>query len=207
MYGPYWKEQAETNAYVRRSRAQQTVSEGIVDRKIDLIVKELRRYRVSVGAIQETKWFGSDVCEAEGYLFLHSGCLLPREGESAGRNEGVGITLDESTTKACKVAGEVWSAVSSHIVTARLKVTSAGQRKPAGSRATKSIYITVVSVYAPTAKATKSIYITVVSVYAPTAKATKSIYITVVSVYAPTAKAPPSRQPKHPPADSQSTPQ
>ena len=38
-----------------------TASEGIVDRKIDLMVKELRRCRVSVGVIQETKWFGSDV--------------------------------------------------------------------------------------------------------------------------------------------------
>ena len=90
-------------------------------------------------------------------MFLHSGRPLPREGEVAGRNEGVGIALDERATKALKEAGEVWCAVSSRIVTARLKVTSAGQRKSGGSRATKSIYITVVSVYGPTAKAPSAV--------------------------------------------------
>ncbi len=32
-----------------------------VDRKLDLLVKELERYGVSVAGIQESKWFGKDV--------------------------------------------------------------------------------------------------------------------------------------------------
>ena len=146
-------ERAGGDQRICRSRPQQTTGEGIVDRKVDLMAKELRRYGVSVAAIQETKWFGSDVWEAQGYLFLHSGRPLPKEGEVAARNEGVGIALDERATKAWKEAGEVWRAVSSRIVVARLKVSSAGQRKPGGSRGTRNTYITVISAYAPTAKA------------------------------------------------------
>ena len=31
------------------------------DRKVDLIMREMRRYNVKVTALQETKWFGSEV--------------------------------------------------------------------------------------------------------------------------------------------------
>ena len=31
------------------------------DRRIDLAIRELSRYRVTVGALQETKWFGNAV--------------------------------------------------------------------------------------------------------------------------------------------------
>ena len=108
---------------------------------------------MSVAGIQETKWFGVDVWPADGYTFLHSGRPLPRDGESAARNEGVGIALNEKATAAWKEAGEAWEAVSSGIVTARLKIASQGQRRPGGSREITSTYVTVVSVYAPTAKA------------------------------------------------------
>ena len=48
-----------------------------VDRKLDLVVQELKRYRVAVAGIQESKWFGSDVWDAGEYTFLHSGHPLP----------------------------------------------------------------------------------------------------------------------------------
>ena len=35
---------------------------GKIDRKTDFLVGELRKYGVSVAGIQETKWFGKDVC-------------------------------------------------------------------------------------------------------------------------------------------------
>ena len=70
-----------------RSRPQHTTvdcahvaSPHLVDRKLDLMVKELRRYRMSVAGIQETKWFGKDVWQADGYTFLHSGRPLCEEG-------------------------------------------------------------------------------------------------------------------------------
>ena len=43
--------------------------------------------------------------------------------------------------------------MSSRIVTARLLLAKTGQRKPGGSRESKNNYMTVVSVYAPTARA------------------------------------------------------
>ena len=142
----------------RRGGRDGVTSNGVlgnqtVDRKLDLLVKELKCYRVSVAGIQESKWFGSDVWAADGYTFLHSGRPLPSEEERFMRNEGVGIALDETATAAWRDAGEVWEAVSSRVIMARLKWSSAGQRRPGGSREARSLFLSVVSVYAPTAKA------------------------------------------------------
>ena len=49
-----------THACRSRPRQAPDVS-SVVNRKLDLMVTELRRYRVSVAAIQETKWYGRDV--------------------------------------------------------------------------------------------------------------------------------------------------
>ena len=127
---------------------------GMVDRKLDLLVRELKRYRVSVAGIQESKWFGSDVWPAGEYIFLHSGRPLPSTNESAVRNEGVGIALDKMATEAWKNAGEVWEAVSSRIMMVRLMWTRSGRKKQYRRHKT---YLSVVCVYAPTAKATPSI--------------------------------------------------
>lgn len=95
-------------------------SSGVVDRKLDLVVGELKRFGVSVAGIQESKWFGSDVWQAATYTFLHSGrpplCVNVR----ATRNEGIGIDLDDKASFAWKNAGEQWEAVSSRLVTAQL---------------------------------------------------------------------------------------
>ena len=142
------------DACICRSRPQEaSQNPSIVDRKLDLLMRELARYSVSVAGIQETKWFGRDVWTAEGYTFLHSGRPLPSDGDQATRNEGVGIALDRKATEAWKAAGEKWEAVSSRIVLARLKLAGCGQRQPGGSRARSSTFVTVISVYAPTAKA------------------------------------------------------
>ena len=50
----------------------------VVDRKLDLLVGELKGYGASVAGIQETKWFGKDACMCGlllmgyGYTPLHS---------------------------------------------------------------------------------------------------------------------------------------
>ena len=116
-------------------------------------MEELARYNVSVAGIQEIKWFGRDVWTAGGYTFLHSGRPLPSDDDNAVRNEGVGIALDRKATEAWKAAGEKWEAISSRIVVARLKLAGHGQRQPGGSRERSSTFVTVLSVYAPTAKA------------------------------------------------------
>ena len=123
-------------------------------------MKELKRYRVNVAGIQETKWFGKDVWEADGYTLLHFGRTLPDGDASAVRGEGVGILLDPRATTAWRKSGEVWEAVSSRVGTARFKAVRAGQRKPGRSRETKDTYVTAVSAYAPTAKAPPIIHAT-----------------------------------------------
>ena len=113
---------------------------------------------MSVAAIQETKWFGQDVWNAEGYTFLHLGRPLPTsEDDHAMRNEGVRITLDEKATIAWRAAEETWCTVSSRIVTARLKAVSERRRRPGGSREPSDVFMTILSVYTPTANAPPSI--------------------------------------------------
>ena len=116
-----------------------------MDCKFDLLVNELRRYGVSVVAIQETKWFWKEVWQVDGHIFLHSDRPLPKDGEPAVKKEGVGFLLDERATAAWKEAGEVWNANSFRI--------GVEQRKPGGAREKKNTYLSVVCVYAPTAKA------------------------------------------------------
>ena len=44
-----------------------------VDKKFDFLVEELKKYRIDIAGIQETKWFGSDVWQSGGSTLLHSG--------------------------------------------------------------------------------------------------------------------------------------
>ena len=82
-----------------------------VNRKLDFLVKELRRPGVSVAGIQETKWFGKDTWTVDGYTLLHTGRTLPDEGDSSVRNEGGDILLDRHAAVAWKNAGESWEVV------------------------------------------------------------------------------------------------
>ena len=68
---------------------------------------------------------------------LHSGRPLIEHGDVATRNEGVGILLDERTSAAWRRGGEVWKAMRSRIVMARLKQIVNGQRKSGSSRKNK----------------------------------------------------------------------
>lgn len=68
------------------------VDRRCIDSKLDFLVDEVKRYGVSIAAIQESKWFGSDVWPAsEDFVFLHSGRPVPVNNEQAIRREGVGI--------------------------------------------------------------------------------------------------------------------
>ena len=55
------------------------------DRKVHLIVNELKRYDVKVAALQETKWFGSEVYQVSGSVVLTAGRKTPGEGENVVR--------------------------------------------------------------------------------------------------------------------------
>ena len=59
--------------------AKQGNDVGLVadERKIDQVMNELKRYRVKVAALQETKWFGKEVCKVGESIVLNSGRPLP----------------------------------------------------------------------------------------------------------------------------------
>lgn len=103
-----------------------------------------------MAGIQETRWFGRDVwLAADSYTFLHSGRPLPGRGETATRNEGLGVLLNGRATAAWRQGAEVWEVVSSRIVKARMKWVGCGQRK--SSR--ESSDLTAVSVICAYARA------------------------------------------------------
>ena len=142
----------------RVCRRGAVASDCSVDRKIDLLVDELNKFRVDIAAIQETKWFGSDIWLVGHSTFLHSGRKLPESGESCRRNEGVGILLNGEMTELWKRGGQQWNAVSSRIVTARILLGAKGDRLTGGGGKRHSdFFMTVISVYAPTAKATPGV--------------------------------------------------
>jgi len=120
-----------------------------VDRKLDLLVGELERYGIAVAGNQETKWFGSDVWPAaKGYMLLHS-CRPTPDAVTGGisRGESVGIVLNKKATAAWRAAGEEWRAVSSRLVMAQLKWTCKSRQR------FKESFLTIICVYAPTARA------------------------------------------------------
>ena len=52
------------------------------DRKVELLVREFRRYmdRISIAGVNETKWFGNDIYSVDGFTVLHSGRTEPSCG-------------------------------------------------------------------------------------------------------------------------------
>ena len=75
------------------------------DRKVDWIVRELKRYNVKVAGLQETKWFGNDVYDVSGAAVLTSGRKTPSVGENSHRGEGVAIVLMGWAVEAWKACG------------------------------------------------------------------------------------------------------
>ena len=66
---------------------------------------------MSVVGISETKWFGQDIYDVDGFLTLHSGCPVPGAGEKVERNEGDGIVLDPDMVRLWKNSSEKWNPV------------------------------------------------------------------------------------------------
>ena len=117
-----------------------------VDRKASLMINKLKQFKVNIAGISETNWFGAAVYEVEGFTILHSGRPIP-ESTPMVRNEGVGIVLDPAMSTSWKESGEVWEAVNSRIVSARLKLPAIA---PQDGKRFQCMHVTIVSVYAPT---------------------------------------------------------
>ena len=57
-----------------------------VDHKVNLLVEELHCFEISITGISETKWFGQDVYEVDGFVLIHSGRPIRADGEPVQRN-------------------------------------------------------------------------------------------------------------------------
>ena len=119
-----------------------------IDQKVNLLVEELCHFKISITGISEMKWFGQDVNEVDGFVLVHSGRSIPADGEPVQRNAGVGILLNPAMVAAWRDSGECWRVVSSRIVGVHIQLhrcTFCGVNRQKGS-----LYLTVISVYAPT---------------------------------------------------------
>ena len=81
---------------------------------------------------------------------LHSGRPIPGDSDIVNRQEGVGILLDKKASAAWRIGGEVWKAVSSRLISMRLRWASSDGRRSSKARGS---FVTIVCGYAPTARA------------------------------------------------------
>ena len=91
-----------------------------IDKKINFLVQELRRFHMSIACISETKWFGDDIYEVDGYTAIYLGHSVPQSGDAVQHGEGVAIVLDPVITTSWRDSGVLWSAISSRILSACL---------------------------------------------------------------------------------------
>ena len=99
---------------------------------------------VKMTALQETKWFGSEVYRVEGSVVLTSGRKKPAQGDTVKKGEGVAIVLTDWAIDAWKAAGRQWKALSSRAVSACLQFSG---------RSRDTLHI--MSCYAPTRAASR----------------------------------------------------
>ena len=67
------------------------------NRRIDIVVNELRRLGIEAAGLQETHWFGQAVHSVGNLVVLASGRSLPPPGAPFLRGEGVAIVLHGRT--------------------------------------------------------------------------------------------------------------
>ena len=75
---------------------------------------------MTIGALQETKWFGIAKYKVGESFVLAAGRPVPTPGELGQRGEGVAIVLSGPAVQAWRSGGEQWKAWSSRLVTACL---------------------------------------------------------------------------------------
>ena len=62
----------ESDGMIATAVARKGGSGVAVDRKASFMVQEFRKFGINVVGISETKWFGQDVYDVDGFLILHS---------------------------------------------------------------------------------------------------------------------------------------
>ena len=114
------------------------------DRKIDRVVGEMQRYKVYIGALQETKWFGSKSYKVGDSIVLTSGRPTPQPGQSGQRGEGVALVLSGPALDAWKAGGQQWRSWNSRLISAAFGKPGSGFDR-----------LQVLSCYAPTFAASR----------------------------------------------------
>ena len=117
------------------------------DRKIDLAVRELRRFGVEVAGVQETHWFDSGTYRVEDSVVLSSG--RPTPTDVFRRGEGVGIVLRNRAKLAFERGGCQWPALSSRVISCKLQFPDGN---PDGY-----CWLHVLSCYAPTFRSSRAV--------------------------------------------------
>eukprot|EP00117_Sycon_ciliatum_P003195 scpid32106/ scgid8092/ len=125
------------------------------DRKINLVVREAERLGLEAIGLQETKWFGAASYSVGDALVISSGRPLPTENFT--RGEGVAVLLRRRARAAFERGGSQQSAVSSRLMTCKLKfpLCTGTQRQCPAERA--SVWVHLVVCYAPTFRASRSV--------------------------------------------------
>ena len=101
--------------------------------KQQLIIKQLKNYRIQIAALSETCMYDSGVKLINGeYTLIYSG--LPSNNKTRNAH-GVAICLDKTATKIWKDSGSEWEAVSERIVKVSLNCLP--------------VNITVIAIYSP----------------------------------------------------------
>ena len=54
---------------IEETTRQSTETHQAEDRRIDQVIRELKRYQISVPALQETKWFGNVMCHVDDCVY------------------------------------------------------------------------------------------------------------------------------------------
>lgn len=100
--------------------------------KRELIIKQLKKYRIQIAALSETCMYGFGIQTVGGHTMIYSGLSSDNKTRNA---HGVAICLGETAAKIWKQSGSEWEAVSERIVKIRMNCFP--------------INVTVIAVYSP----------------------------------------------------------
>ena len=110
----------EAEGLIETSAARPSGRGVVVDQKVSSMMRELKKYEMSVTGISETIRFRQAVYKVESYSISTLAGLSPRSPLL--RNEGVGIVLNSAMAAAWREAGEEWKAVNPKVIKARVKM-------------------------------------------------------------------------------------
>ncbi|XP_065195630.1 craniofacial development protein 2-like [Sycon ciliatum] len=119
------------------------------DRRVDVVVGELKRLDKEVAGLQETRWFGEEVYSVGDSAVLSTRWRLPSGDGSFLRGACVAVVLRGRALRAWRDRGSQWAPVLPRLTVAVLRFVS--------GRSRKSVNLHVIACYAPTFRAKRSV--------------------------------------------------